>query len=131
MRDRNKKLKKAIEEQDLYAFEVEFNKMKEINNKICALIEEMERDASKLRKSKKNNELREYVALIKNNIEVNTSLCFELTEYELELLKEDDMAKAKEVLNDNSKTLNNTNKKQQTKNKSLEEEDNNFDEFLL
>lgn len=131
MRDRNKKLKKAIEERDLYAFEVEFNKMKEINSKIWTLINEMESDASKLSKSKKNDELREYVALIKNNIRVNTSLCFELTEYELELLKEEDMANAKEVLNDNSKTLSNINKKQQTKNKSLEEEDDNFDEFLL
>lgn len=132
MRDRNKKLKKAIEEKDLYAFETEFNKMKEINKKIWTLVEEMERDASKLSKSKKNDELREYVSLIKNNISVNTSLCFELTEYELKLLKEDDMTKVRESLSDSPKTVSDTKNNQKTTNKTLEAENNKLDEeFFL
>ena len=130
MLNKNKDLQKAIENEDIYAFGIEFKKIKEENDKILKLFAEIEEGATKLKKSEKNDELKSAIECEKMVIASATD-SINFVEYQLENLAHEDMQKAKEVLNANSKTLSSSEIKQQTKNNSTEKSVIHEDEIVL
>lgn len=144
MQYKNKKLEKAMDEEDIYAFEVEFKKMKKIHDKILTLYAEIEETASQLKMSTKNDKIRESVTELNNSLNRATSY-FNDVQNRLKDLKKGEMSTNEEVLDNNFKNLsnnneildnnfktsNNINKEQKIKDRKLEKENNFEDEEEL
>ena len=121
--ENNKEMCKAIENKDLDAFEVQFNKMKQINEKINKLMQECV-DIAKNSKSKNKQDVIGHVNSRKSIVD-STNLTFDLFEYRLEKLQEQERLELNNELNDtkgNNNVYVKSQNKENTNNNELDDE---------